>query len=96
MHRVVSVVVEDEPGVLARVVSQFSRRNLNIADVVIRAGEIPGVSVITIAFDGDDLAVDRLVKSIGKLVCVITAAPLYSEPPNAARDHRHNAPVSRR
>ena len=80
LQRLVSVVVQDRPGVLARVVGQFARRSVNIADLVVRQNDELGTSVITIAFDAEDHAADKLLKSVGKLVDVSAITPLYTSP----------------
>jgi acetolactate synthase regulatory subunit len=68
---VMSVAVEDQPGVLSRVVGQFSRRSVNIGSLVVRAADDAGLSVITIAFDAGDQTAERLLGSVDKLVDVV-------------------------
>ena len=84
-----SVLVEDQPGVLSHVVGQFARRSVNIEDVIVRRADQPGSSVITLSFNADDRAVGRLLGSIRKLVNVVSATLSYAEPAKAdARAHR--------
>jgi pyruvate ferredoxin oxidoreductase beta subunit/2-oxoisovalerate ferredoxin oxidoreductase beta subunit len=82
-HRIASVLVEDQPGVLSRVVGQFARRSVNIEDVIVRRADQPGSSVITLSFNADDQSVGRLLGSIRKLVNVTSAALSYAEPAKA-------------
>jgi len=48
-----SVLVEDKPGVLARVASLFSRRGFNIDSLAVGATELPGISRMTIVISLD-------------------------------------------
>ena len=75
MHHTVVALVEDKPGVLERVSSQFRRRAFNIVSV--SAGRTaPGMSCITVVVDSDKRSVDRVIASISKLVNVLQVEDL--------------------
>ena len=75
MHLTVVALVEDKPGVLERVSSQFRRRAFNIVSV--SAGRTaPGMSCITVVVDSDKRSVDRVIGSISKLVNVLQVEDL--------------------
>ncbi len=64
-----SVLVSDQPGVLARVSSLFSRRGFNIASLAVGRTEKEGLSRITLVTEVDDANVlEQLVKQLNKLV----------------------------
>lgn len=64
-----SVLVSDQPGVLARVASLFSRRGFNIASLAVGRTEKEGLSRITLVTEVDDANVlEQLVKQLNKLV----------------------------
>ncbi len=66
-----SVLVEDNSGVLAKVVGLFSRRGFNIHSLAVGVTNIDGVSRITIEVIGDELTVEQISKQLNKLVDVI-------------------------
>lgn len=75
MHHTVVALVEDKPGVLERVSSQFRRRAFNIVSV--SAGRTaPGMSCITVVVDSDKRSVDRVIASISKVVNVLQVEDL--------------------
>ena len=51
MHHVISVTVENKPGVLARVSSMFARRNFNIHSLTVGPTEDPARSRMTVGVD---------------------------------------------
>ena len=71
-----SVLVEDKPGVLARVSGLFSRRGFNIASLAVGATEQPGVSRMTIVVSVADLPLEQVTKQLNKLVNVIKIVEL--------------------
>ena len=75
MHHTLVVLVEDKPGVLARVASQFRRRMFNIESMSASV-TAPGITSITFAVDSDQTSVDRLVGSLSKLVNVLQVEDL--------------------
>lgn len=72
MRHVLSVTVENEPGVLSRVAGLFSGRGFNIESLNVATTVEPGVSRMTITTTGDNAIVEQIVKQLRKLVTVIT------------------------
>lgn len=66
-----SVLVEDKPGVLARVASLFSRRGFNIESLAVGATEVKDMSRMTIVVSVEDTPVEQITKQLNKLVNVI-------------------------
>ena len=71
-----SVLVEDKPGVLARVASLFSRRGFNIESLAVGPTEIPDVSRMTIVVTVDLLPLEQVTKQLNKLINVIKIVEL--------------------
>ena len=69
--RTLSVLVEDKPGVLARVASLFSRRGFNIQSLAVGATEQKNLSRMTIVVAVEDLPLEQVSKQLHKLVNVI-------------------------
>jgi acetolactate synthase-1/3 small subunit len=68
----ISVLVENEFGVLARVAGLFSSRGFNIESLTVNADPLdPTVSRIVVVSDGDDQVLEQINKQLNKLVCVI-------------------------
>jgi acetolactate synthase-1/3 small subunit len=74
-----SVLVEDKPGVLARVASLFSRRGFNIESLAVGPTELPEVSRMTIVVNVDRLPLEQVTKQLNKLINVIKIVELDSE-----------------
>ncbi|MEO6881507.1 MAG: acetolactate synthase small subunit [Mycobacteriaceae bacterium] len=66
-----SVLVEDKPGVLARVSGLFSRRGFNITSLAVGATELPDVSRMTIVVSVQDFPLEQVTKQLNKLVNVL-------------------------
>jgi len=66
-----SVLVEDKPGVLARVASLFSRRGYNIQSLAVGATEHKDLSRMTIVVDVEDSPLEQITKQLNKLINVI-------------------------
>ncbi len=73
-----SVLVEDQPGVLARIASLFSRRGFNIESLAVGPTEHAGMSRMTIAVNVDDLPLEQVTKQLNKLVNVLKIVELDS------------------
>ncbi len=71
-----SVLVENKPGVLARVSGLFSRRGFNIDSLAVGPTERPEVSRMTIVVNVDDLPLEQVTKQLNKLVNVIKIVEL--------------------
>ncbi|MBN9110084.1 MAG: acetolactate synthase small subunit [Pseudonocardia sp.] len=77
MHtHTLSVLVEDKPGVLARVSGLFSRRGFNIISLAVGPTEQEGVSRMTIVVAVEDLPLEQVTKQLNKLVNVIKIVEL--------------------
>lgn len=68
---ILSVLVENHPGVLSRVAGLFSRRGFNIDSLAVGVTENPEVSRITIVVNGDEYTVEQVSKQLNKLIDVI-------------------------
>lgn len=71
-----SVLVEDKPGVLARVSSLFSRRGFNIESLAVGPTEVPEVSRMTIVVSVERLPLEQVTKQLNKLVNVLKIVEL--------------------
>jgi acetolactate synthase I/III small subunit len=74
-----SVLVENKPGVLARVSSLFSRRGFNIDSLAVGPTEHGDVSRMTIVVNVDELPLEQVTKQLNKLVNVLKVVELESE-----------------
>lgn len=73
-----SVLVNDQPGVLARVASLFSRRSFNIESLAVGSTEVEGISRMTIVVNVEDLPLEQVTKQLNKLIDVIKIVELDS------------------
>ncbi len=71
MKHTIAVLVENKPGVLARVASLFRRRGYNIESLTVGTTEKSNISRMTIVVEGDDKVVEQVTKQLNKLVEVI-------------------------
>lgn len=76
MLHVLTVTVENEPGVLSRVAGLFSGRGFNIESLNVAPTIEPGVSHMTITTRGDEQIIEQIVKQLRKLVTVIKVRDL--------------------
>lgn len=67
----VSVLVEDQPGVLARISALFSRRGYNIESLAVGPTEVPNISRMTIVVDVDEQFLEQITKQLNKLINVL-------------------------
>ena len=79
MKYTLSVLVENRPGVLSRVVSLFSRRGYNIDSLAVGATENPGVSRMTIVGSGDNYTLEQMEKQLNKIIPVIKVRSLGAD-----------------
>ena len=70
MRHVLSVFVENQTGVLVRVVSMFSRREFNIDSLSVGVTEQPDFSRITIVVNGDENLIEQMIKQLEKMPVV--------------------------
>ena len=73
-----SVLVENKPGVLARIAGLFSRRGFNIDSLAVGPTEHPEVSRMTIVVNVDELPLEQVTKQLNKLVEVIKIVEMDS------------------
>ena len=75
-HHILSVLVQNRPGVLARVSGLFARRGYNIFSLAVAPAEQEGFSRITIVVDLEDTSLEQIVKQLFKLVEVVKIGEL--------------------
>lgn len=73
---VLSLLVEDKPGLLTRVAGLFARRGFNIDSLAVGRTEIPGLSRITVVVDVEDLPLEQVTKQLNKLINVVKIVEL--------------------
>ena len=76
---VLSLLVENKPGVLARIAGLFSRRGFNIDTLAVGPTEDPDISRITLTVDGAVHPIDQVTKQLHKLVNVIKIRDMEPE-----------------
>jgi acetolactate synthase I/III small subunit len=85
-RHVLSLLVEDKPGLLTRVAGLFARRSFNIESLAVGVSEVEGLSRITVVVNVEGLPLEQITKQLNKLVNVIKIVEL--EPDSAVqRDH---------
>ena len=85
-RHVLSLLVEDKPGLLTRVAGLFARPAFNIESLAVGASEVEGLSRITVVVQVEGLALEQITKQLNKLINVIKIVEL--EPEQAVqRDH---------
>ena len=65
------ILVENRPGVLARIVGLLSGRNFNIENITAAETHEPGITRITLVTSGDDQVMDQIINQLRKLINVI-------------------------
>jgi acetolactate synthase-1/3 small subunit len=79
MRHTISVLVENEFGVLSRVSGLFSGRGFNIESLSVAETQDPTVSRMTIVTSGNDQIVEQILKQLNKLVSVIKVVNLTNK-----------------
>jgi len=85
MRHIISVLLENEPGALSRVVGLFSQRNYNIETLTVAPTEDPTLSRLTLSTVGKDEVVEQITKNLNKLIEVVKLVNL-SEGPHIERE----------
>ena len=80
MKHTISVLVEDEAGVLARIAGLFARRGFNIESLAVGPAEKMTVSRITMVVSGDDRVIEQIIKQLYKLISVIKVQDITQTP----------------
>ena len=76
MRRIISMLMENEPGALSRVIGLFSQRGYNIETLNVAPTDDPTLSRLTLTTVGSDLRIEQLTKQLNKLVDVVKLADL--------------------
>ena len=72
----ISVLVENRPGLLARVAGLFARRGFNIDSLAVSATELPAISRMTVVTMGDDRHLEQIIKQLNKVIEVLKVIDL--------------------
>ena len=80
MKHTISVLVNNQPGVLQRVAGLFGRRGFNIESITVGSSEEPGLSRMVIVTTGDEKVLEQVQKQLYKLIDVIKVVDLSSNP----------------
>ncbi|MEA2347435.1 MAG: acetolactate synthase small subunit [Thermoleophilaceae bacterium] len=78
-RHILSIVVENKPGVLARIAGLFARRGFNIESLAVGTTDDPTISRVTLTVDGANHRIDQVTKQLHKLVNVIKIRDLEPE-----------------
>lgn len=76
MRRIISVLLENEPGALSRVVGLFSQRNYNIETLTVAPTEDESLSRLTVTTTGSDKVIEQITKQLNKLIEVVKLVDL--------------------
>lgn len=71
MKKTISVLVQNQPGVLAHIAGMFAARGFNIDSLAVGRTEDPDLSRMTIVVLGDDSIIEQVRKQLGKLIPVV-------------------------
>ena len=85
MRRIISILMENEPGALSRVVGLFSQRGYNIDSLNVAATDDKTLSRLTLTTFGDDKHIEQITKHLNRLVDVVKLVDL-SEGAHVERD----------
>lgn len=80
MKHTLSVLVEDEAGVLSRIAGLFARRGFNIESLAVGPAEHKGISRITMVVPGDNRTIEQLTKQLYKLINILKVQDLTNIP----------------
>jgi acetolactate synthase-1/3 small subunit len=80
MKHTLSVLVEDESGVLTRIAGLFARRGFNIDSLAVGPAEQKGISRITMGVPGDERTIEQLTKQLYKLVNILKVEDITNIP----------------
>jgi acetolactate synthase-1/3 small subunit len=85
-HHVLSLLVEDKPGLLTRVAGLFARRGYNIHSLAVGTTEVEGLSRITLVVDVAGSPLEQVTKQLNKLINVLKIVELEPEQ-SVQREH---------
>jgi acetolactate synthase I/III small subunit len=80
MKHTLSVLVEDEAGVLTRIAGLFARRGFNIESLAVGPAEQEGRSRVTMVVNGDEHSIEQLTKQLYKLVNILKVLDITDVP----------------
>jgi acetolactate synthase I/III small subunit len=80
MKHTLSVLVEDESGVLTRIAGLFARRGFNIDSLAVGPAEKAGISRVTMVLPGDNRIIEQLTKQLYKLINVLKVQDITNLP----------------
>ena len=80
MKHTLSVLVQDEAGVLSRIAGLFARRGFNIESLAVGPAEHLGISRITMVIPGDNRTIEQLIKQLYKLVNILKVQDITNTP----------------
>jgi len=83
---VLSLLVEDKPGILTRVAALFARRGFNIESLAVGTTEVEGLSRITVVVAVEGAPLEQVTKQLNKLINVIKVVELEADQA-VQRDH---------
>ena len=76
MRRIISILMENEPGALSRVIGLFSQRGYNIETLSVAPTEDSTLSRLTLTTFGNDLKIEQITKHLNKLIEVVKLVDL--------------------
>lgn len=76
MRRIISVLMENEPGALSRIVGLFSQRGYNVDSLCVAPTMDDNLSRLTVTTNGDDRVIEQITKQMNKLVDVLKVSDL--------------------
>ena len=76
MRHIISLLMENEPGALSRVIGLFSQRNYNIESLTVAATEDPTMSRLTLTTAGKEEVIEQITKNLNKLIEVVKLVDL--------------------
>ena len=85
MRHIISLLMENEPGALSRVIGLFSQRNYNIESLTVATTEDPTLSRLTLTTIGREEVIEQITKNLNKLIEVVKLVDL-SESPHIERE----------
>lgn len=80
MRHIISVLMENEPGALSRVVGLFSQRGYNIESLNVAPTEDETLSRLTLTTIGDDQKIEQITKHLNRLIDVVKLVDLVESP----------------
>ena len=79
MKHIISILMENEPGALSRVVGLFSARGYNIETLTVAPTEDKSLSRMTIVTSGSDDVIEQITKQLNRLIDVVKVVDLTFE-----------------